>query len=361
MARRDVVFTFFATPGKDAATMQPVSLFKSPPLVFQVAPNGPKGKHPSWALKRDGGRALPALLRAAKAKIGADTIGRVAVVGFSAGRTGVAQLLTDPADRAAIDTVMDLDGLHFLRTATGPAEAQIAPWVAYGKQCFDASHLLCLLHTAIVPDNHKVIYSTTEANQFLWERLSPALNSPGNQCQPFDAANLGKGPPPPAVTVNNPIWGPDGKVKEYQKITFAQMPPLDMRRAANFFTVAMPGTRPADHIFAANWGQRAMWQTFLAPRWNQQEGVVASFAGQQVLQQTTSVLAEDFIEWPTDWGAIDVPMGGPQDFAEGVDEPMGIAPETPAEEDDGGVMRAGAWLIGGALATWGAWRLWGKD
>lgn len=357
---RDIVFTFFATPGKDANVMQPVSLFKNPPLVFPVGTNGEKGGHPTWALKREGGRALPALLRAAKAKCGGDTIGRVAVVGFSAGRTGVQQLLTNAADRAAIDTVMDLDGLHFLRTNAGPADAQIAPWVEYGRQCFDASHLLCLLHTAIVPGNSNVIYSTTQSNDFLFQRLAPILSSPGNQCQPFDAGNLVKGPPPPAITVDDPIFGPDGKVKGYKKVTYPDVPPMDLRRVANYFTVGMPGTRPADHIFAANWGQRAMWQTFLAPRWNQQEGIIASFAGQQVLQQTTSVLPEDFAELPGGWG-FDVPIDAPYDFAEGEDEPLSVAPEAPPSENDGSVTTAAAWLLAGGLATWAAWRLWGKE
>ncbi len=366
MAKRDVVFTFFATPGKDAAVMEPVSLFKNPPLVIPVGTNGEKGGHPTWALKREGGRALPALLRMAHAKCGGDDIGRVAAVGFSAGRSGVQQLMTNAEDRAAIDTIIDLDGLHFLRTAQGPAQAQIAPWVEYGKLCFDASHCLALLHTAIVPANNNVIYSTTESNQFLWERLSPILNAPGNQRQQWSPENLSKGPPPPAVTVNNPIWGANGKVSKYEKVVYNEMPPLDLRTAGNYFTVGMPGQRPADHIFAANWGQRAIWQTFLAPRWNMVEGIIASFDGRQVLQQTTRVLASDFAELPEGWGVFDVPADVPYDFAEGVDEPLSFV-ETPAgtdapsDEDDGSVTRAAGWVAAGLLATYAAWRVWGKD
>jgi hypothetical protein len=348
---RDVVFTFFATPGKDANVMQPVGLFKNPPLVFPVGTNGKPGKHPSWTLKRENGRALPALLRAARQKCG-DTIGRVAVVGFSAGRTGVQQLLTNAQDRAAIDTVLDLDGLHLMRNAAA-VDASLAPWVAFGKQCFDASHCLALLHTAIVPENSGQIYSTTESNNLLYQRLAPVLDAPGGQRQPWSAENLTKGPPPPAVTVKDPIWGANGKVVRYDTVTYSQMPPLDLRAAANYFTLAMPGTRPADHIFAANWGQRALWQTFLAPRWNMQEGIIASFDGMQVLQQTTRVLAEDFLEGPQDWFVPE----GPQDFAEGVDEPYEEPGGYEAPDDGGGIVRPLLWLGAAALATYAAYRL----
>lgn len=268
MPPRDIVLTFFATPDKDAATMQPVSQFKSPPLVYPVPTSGSKGGFPTWALKVENGRTLPALLQQVKSKLGGDVPGRVCAVGFSAGRSGVQQLLNHPADRAAMDAVIDLDGLHFMRGTNGAApEAQVSPWVEYGKLAADASHLLALLHTAIVPVNSNKIFSTTESNAILFDRITQVVGSSGQQ-QPWNQDDLVRGPPPPAVTVNNPIWGKNGKVVKYENVTYDAMPPMSIRMVGNAFSVAMPGTRPADHIFAANWGQRAMWQTFLAPRWN---------------------------------------------------------------------------------------------
>jgi hypothetical protein len=267
MPERDIVFTFFATPSKDAETMQPTSLFANSPLVIPVGSSGTKGGHPFWTLKTEGGRALPPLLRQAKAKLGGATPGRVCAVGFSAGRTGAQQLIAHPEDRRALDVMIDLDGLHFMKTPNGqPADAQVSPWVEYGKLCANGSHLLALLHTAIVPANANQIFSTTESNKILFDRLTQSVGEASGQ--PWDQANLQKGPPPPAITIDEPKWGKDGKVVGYNKVVYEVVPPMAVRQVGNAFSVGMPGGGPAAHIFAANWGQRALWQTFLAPRWN---------------------------------------------------------------------------------------------
>ncbi len=272
---RDVVISFYATPSKNAAVMQPVSLFQSPPHVMGVSPSGKSGSNPSWQLaKTSDGRTLPPLLAQAKKQMG-DAPARVAIVGFSAGCSALRQLLAHPADRAAIDAVLPIDGMHFGKPL---AEAQVAPYLEYGKLTASGSHLFALLHTAITPGNAGQIYSTTESASILFDRLQQAIPDGGSQ-QGWSEGDLMKGPPPPAVTVQNPIWGKDGKVAKYESVVYESVPPMSTRLVGNSFFVGMPGTRPADHIFAANWGQRALWQTFLAPRWNGRQGSAFSFFG----------------------------------------------------------------------------------
>ena len=76
--------------------------------------------HPSWqraarAMRDADGRLLPTLLRRYSAFLGhgLDDAGRIAALGFSAGsNSGLRELLRHPEDRARIDFVGAVDGLH---------------------------------------------------------------------------------------------------------------------------------------------------------------------------------------------------------------------------------------------------------
>lgn len=265
------IFNFPAQP-----KYQPVQLFHDEVVVVPVPSNAQAGSFPGWKLSRDAdGRALPLLL---------NTIGRpvsrVAAMGWSAGRGGVSELLKHPADRAAIDTVFDLDGLHFGKGGDGrPLRAQAEPWIHYGLLCADASHLLVMLHTKIVPSNASKITSTTESSAYMLQELSAALAGQDVYRQVVNIDDLTSGPPPPPVTIGRPAWAGGGNVV-YDAF------PLDYAQSVgNAWEVAIGKGVETDHYFAQREGQLALWRAFLAPRWNQVD--IACESGGQCERTTT--------------------------------------------------------------------------
>lgn len=97
-----------------------------PQLLEWSGTSATPGGHPSWetsarALRGSDGSLLTPLLRRSNIR----SAGRIAVVGFSAGaNSGLRELLRSPGDRARIDSVFSIDGIHALvrdDTAKHPA------------------------------------------------------------------------------------------------------------------------------------------------------------------------------------------------------------------------------------------------
>jgi len=285
----DLILSFFATPGASnaravqtslpelLAVCQPQHLFTSPTRVMSEWPMDPCDHECRFktliAQARDWGtgRMLPSLVATAKRRLGiTEPIGRIAVVTFSAGRKMAAELLKHPDDRAAIDAVIDLDGLTFQRFWDGSLDPEgLDRWVHYGMLCADGTRLLVNWHTAITPVNVKDVASTTEANDVLYDSLRAAVAIqaliPGAfppTTQPFDPKDLAAGPPPPAAYTPGQNDIPR---------TWDEMPPLTLSGVGNAHRIAMPGRGGGAHIFSAYWGQGAVWRTFLVPRWNNPE------------------------------------------------------------------------------------------
>jgi len=252
---QDLILTFFSpTP--------PIGSFSVAPLVVAVPPEGGKGSSGAFAAAvnayRDAdGRALPNLLSALAPGL---EVGRVAVLSFSAGRAGAEALITSPADRAAIDTMIDLDGLHFGRSGT---EIQVERWAGFGESADGQgdAHLLVNWHTAIVPGNHGAIYSTTESNRILYEVLAEHNTGPGQAIE-RGAFSLAK-----SESIEN----------QYGSRVWDAWPTMSEDRAGNSWRFGVDEGEGASHLFAARFAGPAIVRALLAPRWN--AGVGTSYDG----------------------------------------------------------------------------------
>lgn len=284
----DIVLSFFATPGPTQAPadfVQPVDLFATPTRVAAAWPTGP-GEHtkrfePIGALRNPATkRLLPNLVALARRQLRLpqdETIGRVAAVGFSAGRWCLSELLRHPDDRASLDAVIDLDGMNLPRLANGQIDPGqgvtpqgffsgspgLGVWTEYGKLALDARHLLVNTHTDIAAPG-SFAASTSAACAALYASLSQMVDAGAPaKTQPFDAAELYAGPPPPMVTT--PAQAGD-KRREWEL-----MPPLGLESVGNCHKIHLEGNQAGFHIFSCYWLQAAVWRTFLVPRWNDPE------------------------------------------------------------------------------------------
>jgi hypothetical protein len=131
---RDLVISMFA--GERIPSGVP---FATPPRVMQWQPPITGAGHPSWTGEADKLRAgayrkgplLPNLLRRYGMKL--DDVGRICVLGFSAGsNNGVRELLRSDDDQRRIDVVLAVDGLHpnLAVSPKAPPRGAYADWQA---------------------------------------------------------------------------------------------------------------------------------------------------------------------------------------------------------------------------------------
>lgn len=248
---RDVVICFFSAPPKSApwyAIAQPLDLFAEPPLVVSWGPGA------GWSTinqyRGTDGRLLPGLLKALG--IAADGVRRLGMISFSAGRQAAQRVLEHAEDRAQLDFVMDLDGLHADLSSAGQ-QANIKPWRLYAESCFDASRLMVMCHTQIEPGTFT---STHKMNRLLFDAIAASAAGVSLQQQTWYQQELERLPPPPATITNQGVTR-----------TWQTFPQLDGEVFGNAFRWGMPGNQGVDHVFAAGYLQGAMWRAFIVPRW----------------------------------------------------------------------------------------------
>ncbi len=285
---RDVILTFFASKavkGCELACSEPVEMLSRPSSVYSFDGENSGGtntdrftgiakKYRNPVTKR----ILPNLLEQARRglRLGDEPIGRVAIVTFSAGRYMMTECLKHPADRASIDTVIDMDGLNTVRMMSNNAPALmppdasgyyyqdtpgIGPFRDFGGLCLDGTHCMVNWHTD-VPSGYASVAGTKESCLYLYDVLSSmAAGVPDVVTQKWSMDTLMAGPPPPEVTT--PAQSDIARV-------WSAMPPLVVTPVGNAFRVYLPGQGAAGgvHIFSGYWGQGAVWRTFLVPRWN---------------------------------------------------------------------------------------------
>lgn len=274
---RQVIFSAFATPGPKQANLalvQPRGIFKDETIVVDIGMSGTGDNTTRFAntIKNarnpTTGRVLPKLL----ANAGIRDVDRVAIQGFSAGRAAIHAILQNPADRDAIDAVIDYDGLHLLKSPSGTTVVpqSMEPWSAYGAQAFDGTKMLVTSHTHIASPS-KFVFSTTESNKLLFDALREA--SPAGVLKP-DAVNIAAfkndlmlNPPilirGQAGDVDRLVAGADATVSNVGnawEISVNQLVLEDGKK--------IPTTGPASHIYTAYYVQGAIWKQFLIPRWN---------------------------------------------------------------------------------------------
>jgi len=202
---------------------------------------------------------------------GGDTWDRVAVVTFSAGHSGARQLMAIDSDQ--IDTYISLDSLTLAKDGNGKfmdyAEGGlgVSTYIPMGIAGFDASCMSIYLHTDITTpgtsstrDSAKAVFAEL---QWTWDNMQKALLNPAegfawlNPEYPFD--RIANGPRqwwPRDASHPDPVTGAAPYVEQRVGNNFRIHLPTNVQNQAD-------GHRACGADF-----QRAIFDTFLMPRWN---------------------------------------------------------------------------------------------
>lgn len=318
----DVIISAFAVPPQDKAraVAMPTELFKSKPKIIGLGGIGSDafmGPGDTARKPREpwGGKPFSREAAMYRAKSGGDDsvlmgllksqargieVGRVALVGFSAGGTFVGSVLKNPKDAALVDVVILLDALHVAKNWNGTfVEQSLEPWANYGARCLLAGvraargtgsrdpflgPVFVSTHTNIKQsaELEKQVGNTTASSDAVFNASVEALYKLPEYQQTGGAIkhittnwqNLVSSFPPGAFPVTiGPSADKEGN-QPWAKVaaptkTWKSMPMPAIRQAfGNFYDLDYGGTVAADHVFQAWHVQRAAWQTFLIPRWN---------------------------------------------------------------------------------------------
>jgi hypothetical protein len=212
-----------------------------------------------------GGSPLAYYTNQATKLSGGDTWGRIAVVTFSAGHSGARQLMAIDSDQ--IDTYISLDSLTLAKDGNGKfldyAEGGlgVSSYVPMGIAGFDASCMSIYLHTDITTpgtsstrDSAKAVFDEL---RWTWNNMQKALLDPRDSFAwlnpEYPTARLVEGP--------RKWWPRD-----------AQHPdPIIEDRIGNNIRIHLPTTYKTQedgHRACGADFQRAVFDTFLMPRWN---------------------------------------------------------------------------------------------
>jgi hypothetical protein len=272
MSFTDVIVSAFATPPQQSyrALAQDTTLFVHEPLVLGVEPQMEAGEVLASAGFDRTANALQAqdpqgsILRPLLRRLKGYSIRSVTLIGFSAGNQFVKRVLATP-DAEWVDGVICLDGLTVQKLWNGKLhEPDLKIWGDFAVRAAKDRRLFVNAHTDIA-SHSKQVTSTAEAAEavmdYVQERVTGTVWNP-----PFDANNLVAGPPPPSVTitVNRPTA--QGNVPITR--TWDEMPMPAITAIGNAWSLSYGGNAEPDHVFISRYVQRAIWKTFLAPRFN---------------------------------------------------------------------------------------------
>lgn len=278
MSKTDVIVSAFATPPQESfrALAQDLSLFVNPPVVIGVEPKMEPGEILASAGFNRTADALKAqdpqgsILRPLLRRLKGYEIRSVTLIGFSAGNQFLKRVLAGP-DADWVDGVVCLDGLTVQKLWSGKLhEPDLKTWGDFALRAARDRRLFVNAYTDIA-SHSKQVTSTAEAAvavmDYVQERLTGTVQNP-----PYDTNNLVLGPPPPSVTitVNRPTA--EGAVPITR--TWDEMPMPDISAIGNAWSLGYGGNAEPDHVFISRYVQRAIWKTFLAPRFN--EGLFCS-------------------------------------------------------------------------------------
>lgn len=248
----DVVLSMFA-----GEKIPPGVPFAHPPRVIQWNPPIVGMGHPSWTAEADKLRAgpwrkgplLPALLRRYGVRI--EDVGRIAVLGFSAGsNNGVRELLRSDDDRRRIDTVLAVDGLHpnlAVTPKTPPRggyaawNAEMEPFAAFGERAaLGAAAMVATASQVAAPSsrNGQTARVLADLEADVIARF-PAGQDFGPQVLPDDYPTSGD----PLV-------------------------PLVRHQIGSFAALWYPGKDKAAHIAQGTAVVRDLWRDVLSRRWS---------------------------------------------------------------------------------------------
>lgn len=268
----DCIISAYATPPQDShrALAQDMSLFVNPPVVIGVEPQMQAGELLASAGFNRTADALKAqdpqgsILRPLLRRLKGYEIRSVTMIGFSAGNQFLKRVLAGP-DADWVDGVICLDGLTVQKLWNGKLhEPDLKTWGDFAVRAATDQRLFVNAYTDIA-SHSKQVTSTAEAAtavmDYVQEHVSGSVPNP-----PYNTDELVTGPPPPAVTitVNRPTAGGSVPITR----TWETMPMPSIAAIGNAWSLGYGGNAEPDHVFMSRYAQRAIWRTFLAPRFN---------------------------------------------------------------------------------------------
>lgn len=239
-----------------------------PPVMVEWAGVPTASGHPSWqraaaGLRDSDGAMIPGLFRRFRQFLGfgLEDVGRIAAVGFSAGsNSGLKALLHSPLDRARIDFVAAVDGMHPTLAARrsvhrpqtdDPAEEfvawdrQMGAFAAYADAAAQGSCTFVATASSVAPVS-STIATTAQALSALYAYVARAA-----------------GPSSPNLPANYPPRGDSPALREGEPYPV----PYQIQGVGDFICMWYAGDETRDHQLQASVVVPDILQAFLVPRW----------------------------------------------------------------------------------------------
>lgn len=290
--KRDVVLSCFATVSPETVNaikqgnkppgyFQPADGFKSPPLVVSVPYQLQEGEgNVSPAYERQAAKykqKYGSIIKGALSELAPGVEARTVSLACFSGGQAFAKAVIAAGEGAYVDSILMLDGLHLSAANTGAKtngiESEWRPWLEYAKLAWSGQRLLVLLHTNIVLPSAYAL-STTDSANLINNHLDNLymLDVRGTFKIGDVSAAVDASEPPPLVEIWSPIANPPTKKWEKFPWKVAQ-------NAGNYLDIDIGGNTPQDHIFAATYGQRMVWNNFYRTRMNQEVNLCYPVSG----------------------------------------------------------------------------------
>lgn len=271
-ATRDVVISCMALRGVPDWLPWPGGV----PSFIEFAGQMPAaGGHPTWGAvaqryRDPSGQLLPGLFRAYRAWLGFELadVGRIAVVGFSAGsNSGVRELLRNPVDRGRISFVAAIDGEHPNLAATPPTDAQRAtdPLSRYADFAGELGGLVDVATQAALDAGPAVVVTASSV-------AAPSPVNSDTRSALFDlqwavesgVQQAGRRVVPP--TLDGAF--PPNATSSYLHAGERYPQPFTVSGCRRFVALYYPGTVERDHVLQARIVAPDVLQAFCVPFWS---------------------------------------------------------------------------------------------
>jgi hypothetical protein len=251
----DLVISAYALNARTWAAAWPDAATRPRLLEWSGVP-GPSG-HPSWeaaakALRASDGSILTQLLT----RSGLRDVGRIAAVGFSAGaNSGLRELLRAPADRARLDAVFSIDGIHALvRDQSG---AHPAAW----SDPTQVDGLYQVMQAAARGQKLAVVTSSNVARPVTCATCAKTSWALGRLTASI-AADLGRSPS--SVETFSAVSDPISPALAAALVALGE---TEHARFSDLWALWFRGDQAADHIRQAHEILPLLIRSLLVPRW----------------------------------------------------------------------------------------------
>ena len=252
-----------------------------PPIMLEWAGVPTASGHPSWqraarSLRGADGALLPNLFARFRQFLGFDLaqVGRIAAVGFSAGsNSGVRTLLESELDRARLDFVAAVDGMHptlaveqrgVHRPHSDDPRAdfiawdqQMGPFVAYADAAAQGACAFVATASSVAPTRRE-ISTTSQALSALYAYVAQAV-----------------GPSSPNLPASFPPRADSPALRQGEDYPA----PYQVQGVGDFVAMWYPGDQRRDHVLQAAVVVPDILRAFLVPRWGgPSPGLVSSIS-----------------------------------------------------------------------------------